>query len=141
MINTYNRQCDARGVRRRDHEENSNYCDAQPAVAKAIAALNGHSVVTLNEWLVDLNVFGLRSHSFRTTTVNPMYLHRRLNGPVIVGHRGAGRGSATSGLLTVHENTLESFLLANQCGVQWIETDTERTADDQHITLLMITGL
>jgi glycerophosphoryl diester phosphodiesterase len=80
---------------------------------------------------VDLRVFGLRAHSLRAATVNVVSLHRRFNGPVIVGHRGAGRGSVTSGLLTVRENTLESFLLAYQCGVQWIETDAVRTADDQ----------
>jgi glycerophosphoryl diester phosphodiesterase len=60
-----------------------------------------------------------------------MSLHRSINGPVIVGHRGAGRGSVSSGSLTVSENTLESFLLAHQSGVHWIETDAVRTADDQ----------
>ncbi|HKS44482.1 MAG TPA: glycerophosphodiester phosphodiesterase [Amycolatopsis sp.] len=52
-------------------------------------------------------------------------------GPVIVGHRGCGRG-------TVHghqENTLSSFLAAVGAGVDWVEVDVRRTSDDQLVVV------
>lgn len=47
--------------------------------------------------------------------------------PVIVGHRGCGRGTVHGHL----ENTLESFLAAVDSGVDWVEVDVRRTCDDR----------
>lgn len=46
--------------------------------------------------------------------------------PVIIGHRGCGRGIVDG----CTENTLESFLIAIELGVEWLEVDVRRTADD-----------
>jgi glycerophosphoryl diester phosphodiesterase len=46
--------------------------------------------------------------------------------PVIIGHRGCGRGIVDG----CSENTLESFLMAIELGVEWLEVDVRRTADD-----------
>lgn len=48
------------------------------------------------------------------------------HGPVIIGHRGCGRGIVDG----YTENTLESFLRAVELGVKWLEVDVRRTADD-----------
>jgi glycerophosphoryl diester phosphodiesterase len=45
---------------------------------------------------------------------------------VIIGHRGCGRGIVDG----CSENTLESFLTAIELGVEWLEVDVRRTADD-----------
>jgi glycerophosphoryl diester phosphodiesterase len=45
---------------------------------------------------------------------------------VLLGHRGCGRG-AVKGYV---ENTLESFLAAIEFGIDWVEVDVRRTADD-----------
>ncbi|MEN3309002.1 MAG: glycerophosphoryl diester phosphodiesterase [Micromonosporaceae bacterium] len=47
-------------------------------------------------------------------------------GPVLLGHRGCGRGEVAGHL----ENTLESFLTAAELGIDWVEVDVRRTADD-----------
>jgi glycerophosphoryl diester phosphodiesterase len=47
--------------------------------------------------------------------------------PVILGHRGCGKGKV-AGLL---ENTLESFLKAVELGIDWVEVDVRRTSDDR----------
>jgi glycerophosphoryl diester phosphodiesterase len=47
-------------------------------------------------------------------------------GPVFLGHRGCGRGEVDGQL----ENTLESFLKAVELGIDWVEVDVRRTADD-----------
>jgi glycerophosphoryl diester phosphodiesterase len=47
-------------------------------------------------------------------------------GPAILGHRGLGRGTVDG----IHENTLESFLAAVALGIDWVEVDVRRTADD-----------
>lgn len=46
--------------------------------------------------------------------------------PVILGHRGCGRGVVDG----CPENTLESFLTAIELGADWLEVDVRRTADD-----------
>jgi len=46
--------------------------------------------------------------------------------PVILGHRGCGRGVVDG----YEENTLESFLAAIELGADWVEVDVRRTADD-----------
>jgi len=46
--------------------------------------------------------------------------------PAIIGHRGCGRGVVDG----CTENTLESFLTAIDLGVDWVEVDVRRTADD-----------
>jgi len=48
------------------------------------------------------------------------------HGPVIIGHRGCGRGIVDG----YTENTLDSFLGAVELGVKWLEVDVRRTADD-----------
>lgn len=58
-----------------------------------------------------------------------MTLRRNENGPVIVGHRGAGRGLVATALGEVRENTIESFLAAHDAGARWVETDAVRTRD------------
>jgi glycerophosphoryl diester phosphodiesterase len=68
------------------------------------------------------------------STIKGMTLFRRTNGPVIVGHRGAGRGLVNTESGGVSENTLESFLAAHAAGVNWVETDAVRTAD-RHLVL------
>ncbi|GAB2988728.1 glycerophosphodiester phosphodiesterase [Amycolatopsis acidiphila] len=52
-------------------------------------------------------------------------------GPVIVGHRGLGRGTVDGHL----ENTLESFLAAAPAGVDWVEVDVRRTVDDELVVV------
>jgi glycerophosphoryl diester phosphodiesterase len=47
-------------------------------------------------------------------------------GPVLLGHRGCGRGEVDGQL----ENTLESFIAAVDLGIDWVEVDVRRTADD-----------
>jgi glycerophosphoryl diester phosphodiesterase len=51
--------------------------------------------------------------------------------PVLVGHRGCGRGTVNGHL----ENTLESFLAAVDAGVDWVEVDVRRTSDDQLVVV------
>jgi len=48
-------------------------------------------------------------------------------GPVLLGHRGLGRGTVDG----VLENTLESFLAAVALGIDWVEVDVRRTSDDR----------
>lgn len=50
---------------------------------------------------------------------------------MIIGHRGAGRGTVHTPTGEVHENTIPSFRAAHQHGAAWIETDAVRTADNQ----------
>lgn len=46
--------------------------------------------------------------------------------PTLIGHRGLGRGTVDG-----HpQNSLGSFLAALDAGVQWVEVDVRRTADD-----------
>jgi len=52
-------------------------------------------------------------------------------GPVIVGHRGCGRGTVNGHL----ENTLGSFLAAVDAGVDWVEVDVRRTSDDRLVVV------
>ncbi|HET9141977.1 glycerophosphodiester phosphodiesterase [Actinophytocola sp.] len=47
--------------------------------------------------------------------------------PVLLGHRGCGRGTVNGYL----ENTLESFLAAVDMGIDWVEVDVRRTSDDR----------
>lgn len=47
--------------------------------------------------------------------------------PVLLGHRGLGRGTVDG----VLENTLESFLAAVALGIDWVEVDVRRTSDDR----------
>ncbi|HET6502836.1 MAG TPA: glycerophosphodiester phosphodiesterase [Amycolatopsis sp.] len=51
--------------------------------------------------------------------------------PVIIGHRGCGRGTVNGHL----ENTLESFLAAAEAGVDWVEVDVRRTSDDRLVVV------
>ena len=51
--------------------------------------------------------------------------------PTIISHRGFGRGVVRG----LKENTLPSFLEALRCGVDWIEVDVRRSADDQLFVL------
>jgi glycerophosphoryl diester phosphodiesterase len=47
-------------------------------------------------------------------------------GPTVIGHRGMG-----SGVVDGHrQNTLGSFTAAVRAGLQWVEVDVRRTADD-----------
>jgi glycerophosphoryl diester phosphodiesterase len=47
--------------------------------------------------------------------------------PVLLGHRGCGRG-----IVDGHqENTLSSFLAAVELGIDWVEVDVRRTSDDR----------
>jgi glycerophosphoryl diester phosphodiesterase len=48
-------------------------------------------------------------------------------GPVLLGHRGLGRGTVDG----IAENTLESFLAAAALGIDWVEVDVRRTSDDR----------
>ena len=64
-------------------------------------------------------------------TVYLMKLSRDSNGPVIVGHRGAGRGRVSFDSGFVLENSIESFLVAEKLGLRWVETDAVRTADNK----------
>ncbi|GAB1515797.1 glycerophosphodiester phosphodiesterase [Actinophytocola sp. KF-1] len=48
-------------------------------------------------------------------------------GPVLLGHRGLGRGTVDG----IRENTLESFLAAAALGIDWVEVDVRRTSDDR----------
>jgi glycerophosphoryl diester phosphodiesterase len=48
-------------------------------------------------------------------------------GPVLLGHRGLGRGTVDG----FAENTLESFLAAAALGIDWVEVDVRRTSDDR----------
>ncbi|OLF15145.1 glycerophosphodiester phosphodiesterase [Actinophytocola xanthii] len=47
--------------------------------------------------------------------------------PVLLGHRGCGRGTVEGH----RENTLESFLAAVEFGIDWVEVDVRRTCDDR----------
>src|SRR5919198_6579561 len=47
--------------------------------------------------------------------------------PVLLGHRGLGRGTVNGYV----ENTLESFLAAVALGIDWVEVDVRRTSDDR----------
>jgi len=47
--------------------------------------------------------------------------------PVLLGHRGCGRGTVDGH----RENTLESFLAAVDLGIDWVEVDVRRTSDDR----------
>jgi len=49
------------------------------------------------------------------------------SGLALLGHRGLGRGTVDG----VLENTLESFLAAVALGIDWVEVDVRRTADDR----------
>ena len=51
--------------------------------------------------------------------------------PVIVGHRGCGRGTVNGHL----ENTLDSFVAAVDAGVDWVEVDVRRTSDDEFVVV------
>lgn len=51
--------------------------------------------------------------------------------PTIISHRGFGKG-VVQGL---RENTLPAFQEALRCGVNWIEVDVRRSADDQLFVL------
>lgn len=51
--------------------------------------------------------------------------------PVILGHRGCGRGTVNGYL----ENTLESFLAAVELGIDWVEVDVRRTSDDHLVVV------
>ncbi|RAY14194.1 glycerophosphodiester phosphodiesterase [Actinomadura craniellae] len=42
--------------------------------------------------------------------------------PAVIGHRGVGSGGA--------ENTIDSLLAAVDAGIDWVEIDVQRTADD-----------
>lgn len=46
--------------------------------------------------------------------------------PEVIGHRGAGRGTASG----YRENSAESYLAAVGAGAHWVEIDVRRTADD-----------
>jgi glycerophosphoryl diester phosphodiesterase len=47
--------------------------------------------------------------------------------PAIVAHRGFGRGETDEG---IRENTLAAFQEGLRCGVEWLEVDVRRSADD-----------
>lgn len=47
--------------------------------------------------------------------------------PVLLGHRGCGRGTVEG----YRENTLSSFLAAVELGIDWVEVDVRRTSDDR----------
>ena len=51
--------------------------------------------------------------------------------PTIISHRGFGKG-VVQGL---QENTLPAFREALRCGVDWLEVDVRRSADDQLFVL------
>jgi glycerophosphoryl diester phosphodiesterase len=51
--------------------------------------------------------------------------------PAILGHRGCGKGRVAGQA----ENTLGSFLHAVELGVDWLEVDVRRTADDQLVVV------
>lgn len=51
--------------------------------------------------------------------------------PVIVGHRGMGKGVVDGHV----ENTLESFQAAVDAGVDWLEVDVQRSRDDELFVL------
>lgn len=53
------------------------------------------------------------------------------NRPALLGHRGCGRGLVGS----FAENTLDSFLAAARLGIDWVEVDVRRTADDQLVVV------
>jgi glycerophosphoryl diester phosphodiesterase len=46
--------------------------------------------------------------------------------PALIGHRGLGCGTVSGH----RENTLDSFTAAVELGMQWVETDVRRTADN-----------
>lgn len=56
------------------------------------------------------------------STADPVFTRR----PSVVGHRGLGRGEVDGRL----ENTLASLLAAVDAGVDWVELDLTRCADD-----------
>jgi glycerophosphoryl diester phosphodiesterase len=51
--------------------------------------------------------------------------------PVILGHRGCGRGTVAG----CAENTLDSFLTAVELGLDWLEVDIRRTSDDRLVVV------
>ncbi|HEX2315598.1 MAG TPA: glycerophosphodiester phosphodiesterase [Thermomonospora sp.] len=55
------------------------------------------------------------------------------DGPVVIGHRGAGSGEVLlpGSAEAVMENTVDSILGAVAAGASWIEIDVTRTADDE----------
>lgn len=57
-----------------------------------------------------------------STTDRPVFTGR----PSVVGHRGLGKGTVEGHL----ENSLSSLLAAVDLGVDWVELDVTRTADD-----------
>jgi glycerophosphoryl diester phosphodiesterase len=57
-----------------------------------------------------------------STADRPVFTRR----PAVVGHRGLGRGEVEGRL----ENTLASLLAAVDAGVDWVELDVSRSADD-----------
>jgi glycerophosphoryl diester phosphodiesterase len=59
------------------------------------------------------------------------FVSGRSGRPAVVGHRGLGRGTVDG----YAENTLESFLAAVRAGVDWVEVDVRRTADDDLVVL------
>jgi glycerophosphoryl diester phosphodiesterase len=50
--------------------------------------------------------------------------------PVLCGHRGMGKGDVDGHT----ENTLESFLAAVDCGLDWVEVDVRTTQDEVLVT-------
>jgi glycerophosphoryl diester phosphodiesterase len=51
--------------------------------------------------------------------------------PAILGHRGCGKGRVAG----LAENTVASFLRAVELGVDWVEVDVRRTADDRLVVV------
>ena len=58
---------------------------------------------------------------------NPLI--RKTSNPIIIGHRGSGRGEVQTPSGLVRENTIDSFLAAYKMGITWVETDAAKTAD------------
>ncbi|NIK62031.1 glycerophosphodiester phosphodiesterase [Kribbella shirazensis] len=56
-------------------------------------------------------------------TAEPVFRRRA----TLIGHRGLGKGT----VLGQAENTLGSFLAAVEQGLDWVEVDVRRTADDE----------
>ena len=63
-----------------------------------------------------------RAQEARTDVAWPVFTEQ----PTLVGHRGMGRGVVDG----YCENTIESFLAALACGIDWVEVDVRRTSDD-----------
>ncbi len=58
------------------------------------------------------------------------------NGPTVISHRGYGKGAPKR----FAENSLPAFLEAVRQGVDWVEVDVRRTADDALFVLHAPTG-